>query len=181
MLVGSPRLLDLFADGPAERIPVDANVAGVLDHVGELHRAGRRVVVLVSGDPGLFSLGRSVAARFGRGHCVFVPAVSSVQAAFAAVALDWADAVILSAHGRMPHNSAAELSQRAKIAVLAGTKEAIAWCAELARAVASTHAAALCENLTLPDERVRWIEAKELALADASSVCIVLLISRELR
>ena len=92
-LVGSRRLLDLFADGGRqERTVVEGDVAAALAAI-ETHRAaGRRVAVLVSGDPGLFSLARCVAERFGRANCRFIPGVSSVQLAFARLGLDWSDA-----------------------------------------------------------------------------------------
>ena len=83
------------------------------------------------------------------GSVEVVPAVSSVQVAFARLGLDWADARILSAHGRTPSDHGAmNLAEADKIAILAGTKEAIRWSAGMAAALEASHAAFLGENLT---------------------------------
>ena len=74
--------------------------------------------MLVGGDPGLYSLAQRVVRRFGREQCEVVPAVSSVQVAFSRLGIDWADARILSAHGRTPDATAADLQRIDKIAVL---------------------------------------------------------------
>ena len=73
-----------------------------------------------------------------------------------------------------------ELRQSDKLAILAGTRSALRWAASAARLVASSHAAVLCENLTLDDERLRQVEPGQLDSIDASSLAIVLLIRRSL-
>ncbi len=134
--------------------------------------------MLVSGDPGLHSLAANVIEHFGREQCEVVPAVSSVQVAFARLGLDWADARILSAHGRIPQITADELGQADKIAILAGTAEAIRWSAGMASALEASHAAFLGENLTLDGERFQQVTPEQLGQIDAASLSIVLLIRR---
>ncbi len=124
VLAGSRRLLDLFPDGPADRIAVDADVSGLLDKIADIRAAGRIIAALVSGDPCLFSLAQSVAKRFGREHCELIPAVSSVQVAFARLGLDWAEARILSAHAATPKITEDELRRTDTLAVLLGAKDA---------------------------------------------------------
>ncbi len=134
--------------------------------------------MLVSGDPGLHSLARNVIQYFGRAQCEVVPAVSSVQVAFARLGLDWADARILSAHGRIPDIAADDLARADKIAILAGTTEAIRWSAGMAVALAASHRAFLAENLTLDDERFQPVTPEQLGRIDAASLSIVLLIRK---
>ena len=102
VLAGGKRLMELFPDCHAERILVDADIPAVLEQIAARRAAGRKIAVLVSGDPGLHSLAQNVIRHFGREHCEVVPAVSSVQVAFARLGIDWADARIVSAHGRIP-------------------------------------------------------------------------------
>ncbi len=180
VLFGGERLLGLFPDGQAERIRIGADVAAALDQIATALAAGHRIAVLVSGDPGVYSLARGVVRRFGREHCELVPGISSVQVAFARVGLGWTDARILSAHGRMPDVSAAELGQSDKIAILGGTEAALRWSAGLAAAVEASHAAFLAENLTLDNERVQNVTPAQLAALDAAPLSIVLLIRRTL-
>jgi precorrin-2/cobalt-factor-2 C20-methyltransferase len=176
VLVGSRRLLDLFPDCAAERIAVDADIPLLLERIAALRDAGRRVSVLVSGDPGLYSLAQNVVRRFGREHCEITPAVSSVQVAFARLGLDSTDARILSAHGRTPEIAADQLRRSDKIAILAGGRDALQWSARMAESLDADHVAFLAENLTLDDERFRQISPKQLAAIDAASLSIVLLI-----
>ena len=180
VMVGSKRLVELFPAGTAERIFVDADVSALLDRIAALRTTGRRIAVLVSGDPGLFSLAQKVVGRFGRDHCEVIPAVSSVQVALARLGLDWADARIVSAHGTTPEISESELRRPDKLAILAGTRDALRWAAKAARLIESSHAAVLCENLTLDGERVVPVTPGQLDSIDAASLVIVLLIRRSL-
>ena len=56
------------------------------------------VVILVSGDPGVFSLLPLVKKRFG--NVTVLPGISSLQVLCARTGESWSDAVIISAHGR---------------------------------------------------------------------------------
>ncbi len=128
VLVGAKRLLDLFPASPAERIVVGAEIGEVLDHIAV--RADRqRIAVLVTGDPGLFSLAKPVIERFGRTRCRVIPGVSSVQTAFARIGVDWADARIISIHKEYPVNYA-HLADADKVAVLCGREGATKWIAD---------------------------------------------------
>ena len=151
-----------------------------LEQIAAHHEAGQRVVVLVSGDPGLFSLGRNIVERFGRENCEVIAAVSSVQVAFARLGLDWGDARIVSAHGRRPAIDAQELAGCDKLAVLGGTPDALEWTAWAADVLDASHNAYLCENLTLPGERIRQLGPGELAAAEAGSLWIVILVRRSI-
>lgn len=178
VLLGSWRLLELFADSPARRITLDGDLAAMLEDVAARRAAGKRVAVLVTGDPGLYSFAQQVVRRFGPEQCEVVPAVSSVQVAFARLGLGWADARIVSAHARIPEVTPAGLSPAHKIAILVGVPASVRWAAGVAFALRASHAAFLAENLTLDDERFRPVTAEQLAVIDAASLSIVLLIRR---
>jgi precorrin-6y C5,15-methyltransferase (decarboxylating) CbiE subunit len=177
IVVGSLRLLALFGEAPAVRILVGADISAALDQMAQVE-AGRNIAVLVSGDAGLYSLAQNVLARFGRARCRVIPGISSLQVAFARLGLDWADARIVSVHGRRPAIGAAELCGADKIAILCGGGEGLHFAAEIAASLQESHAAFLCENLTLADERVRQVTAEELDRGDAASLAILLVIRR---
>ncbi|MBM3892349.1 MAG: precorrin-6y C5,15-methyltransferase (decarboxylating) subunit CbiE [Verrucomicrobia bacterium] len=178
VLVGAPRLLQAFAPASAERIVVGADIGKVLREIAA--RIGRKkIAVLVSGDPGLASVATPVIKRFGRASCHVIPGVSSAQAAFARVGVDWLDARIISAHDHAPSVRPAALARSEKIAVLAGNEKTNAWVVSLASRLARTHRIFVCENLTLPDERVRRVKAAELQTMTLPSRTIVLLIKRK--
>jgi cobalt-precorrin-7 (C5)-methyltransferase len=180
ILVGAKRLLELFPECKAERIIVGVDIESVLDKIEVLRQAQGAIAVLVTGDPGLYSLARPVIQRFGRDRCRVIAGVSSVQAACAAVGVDWHDAKILSAHGRYIDIDPESLAGVKKIAILAGGEGALEQIAELVNSLDGTRRVFVCENLTLDDERVREIESSALAGLDAASACIVLLIEENL-
>ena len=125
VLVGAPHLLDLFVHVACERIVVQGSMSASLDQVALLQ--GKKIVFLVSGDTGIYSLAQLVVRRFGRDNCQVLPGISSVQVAFARLALDWSDALLVSAHGRLPLISSDDLKKHPKIAILAGTADAVSW------------------------------------------------------
>ncbi|WP_232662285.1 precorrin-6y C5,15-methyltransferase (decarboxylating) subunit CbiE [Pseudonocardia sp. TRM90224] len=80
--------------------------------------AGRRAVVLASGDPGFFGIVRLLREH---GHePVVLPAVSSVQAMFARLGRSWDDVAVVSAHGRDLRRAVNVCRARAATAVLTG-------------------------------------------------------------
>lgn len=178
VVLGPKRLLRLFPESQSRQAALPAHVEPALQAIAEACESGR-VAVLVSGDPGLFSLAKAVARRFGSGRRQVVPAVSSVQVAFARLGLDWSDARILSAHGRLPNESADQLRRSEKIAVLGGTSDAVHWVAELAQQLAASHALFVCENLTLTDETVRRMRPAELRSAELSSLSLMILVRED--
>jgi cobalt-precorrin-7 (C5)-methyltransferase len=159
VLAGAPRLLACFPGIGAERIPVGADIEQALDRIAACR--GRRIVVLVTGDPGLCSFAQPVIRRFGFAACRVIPGVSAIQAAYAAVGSDWTGARILTAHSRVPDTDPATLVDVPSIAVLAGHEAARPWFAAVARQLGSRWRAYLCQDLTLPGERIRQIRQSE--------------------
>jgi cobalt-precorrin-7 (C5)-methyltransferase len=178
VLVGARRLLDLFPESPAEKIVADADVEKVLREI-EVRRGMKRIAVLVTGDPGLCSLARPVVRRFGREACVVIPGVSSVQVAFARIGIDWLGAKIIDAHGQDPGVAPDALADEGKVAVLAGRKEAFPWISRLAARLGNDYRIYLCEDLTLPGEKVRLIDAEALSVLDPSPRSIVLFVRED--
>jgi precorrin-6y C5,15-methyltransferase (decarboxylating) CbiE subunit len=150
-----------------------------LDRLEAAWRSGLKLAVLVSGDPGLYSLAERLLRRFGRENCRVTPAVSSVQAAFALLGLSWENVRVESAHGRLPPDDV-DLSQWDKLALLGGGREAMRWAASAVERLAGSHAAFLCENLALPGQRVCQVAAEELRQRDTASLAILVLVRREL-
>jgi precorrin-6B C5,15-methyltransferase / cobalt-precorrin-6B C5,C15-methyltransferase len=98
LLCGGQRHLDEVAPHGEERV-----VIGDVDAcVERLRQRGpkEQAVVLATGDPLCFGIGATLVRALGREQVTIVPAVSSVQAAFARAGVPWDDARILSAHGR---------------------------------------------------------------------------------
>ncbi|MDA8240460.1 MAG: precorrin-6y C5,15-methyltransferase (decarboxylating) subunit CbiE [Nitrospiraceae bacterium] len=59
----------------------------------------RPVVLLASGDPLFFGIGRRAVLEFGRENIDILPDLSSIQLAFSRIGIPWDDALLISLHG----------------------------------------------------------------------------------
>lgn len=98
LVIGSGRLLALAADCSAEKMTVEGRVAQAVERVAS--NPGLRAVFLASGDPGFFGIGATLVKKLGADEVEILPAVSSLQAAFAKIGEPWSDARFASLHGR---------------------------------------------------------------------------------
>ncbi len=120
LLVGGRRQLALCGRDGVERWPIGGDLGGLLAHAGAEAAAGRRVVVLASGDPLFFGIGARAVATLGAEQVRTLPAPSSLQLLAAAVGEPWEDAVVASVHGRDLAPHLAPVAGAAKAAVLTG-------------------------------------------------------------
>jgi precorrin-6Y C5,15-methyltransferase (decarboxylating) len=122
-------------------------------------RAGDRVVVLASGDPGFFGIVRRLRAE---GLPVRVlPAVSSVAAAFARAGLPWDGAAVVTAHGRELRPALNACRALPAVAVLT---EPGAGAAELGAGLAGwPRRMVVVERLGGDDERCREVTPEQAA------------------
>jgi precorrin-6y C5,15-methyltransferase (decarboxylating) CbiE subunit len=178
VLVGAKRLLELFPESGAEKIVMAADVEEILKEI-EKQRDTKRIVILVTGDPGISSLARPVLKRFGIAACCVIPGISSIQAAFARVGLDWTDARIIDTHGKDPSVALAQMKGERKIAVLGGGDHTLHWIGRLAALLGGDYSIFFCEDLTLPEERVMQVRTEDLASISLSPRTVALLIRED--
>ena len=125
--------------------------------------AGEAAVVLASGDPLWFGIGRLLLQRFGAERLRFHPAPCSMQLAFARIGRPWQDASWLSLHGRDPAALVPALQQRpAALAVLTDPHQGGAEAVRrglVSSGLAASYSFWLCERLGDPRrERVRCLD-----------------------
>lgn len=101
ILVGGKRALADFSRSGVRVYAIGADIPAVLAFV-EKSLAEDDVVVMVSGDPGYYSLLDALRRSFPLGRIEVVPGISSLQLAFARLSLPWHNARLLSFHGREP-------------------------------------------------------------------------------
>ncbi len=100
ILVGWPRLLSEFGDFEGQRIELSGSIDKTLATVEELKE--QKVVVLASGDPMLFGIGKRISEHFEPEQRQCVPGISSIQMLFSEVGVDMNDLYITSSHGKQP-------------------------------------------------------------------------------
>ncbi|HEY7745998.1 MAG TPA: precorrin-6y C5,15-methyltransferase (decarboxylating) subunit CbiE, partial [Desulfuromonadales bacterium] len=174
LLLGGERQLELFPGFPGEKVTIGSNLGEVVER---LKKNERRAVVLASGDPLFFGIGRYLLRNLPEEELEFVPNVSSVQYAFAKIKEPWDDAVFVSAHGRGLKGAVDRIVANDKAAVLTdeeNTPKAIA--AELIERGRDGYAAWLCENLGTAEERIVATDVKGLLEIEAAPLNVLILI-----
>lgn len=179
VLIGASRLLDLFPDREAERIVMGKDSSLILDEIA-LRKGKSLIVVLVTGDPGLYSLAAAVIKRFGRDSCRVLPGISAMQIAFARLGVSWEDVKIISTHAAKPELSGAELCQYGKIAILGGDREIVRRLASLLNfMMEKDYRIFIGADLTLPEERFYEIEGDNCLPDQPLSTRAIILIVRK--
>lgn len=100
ILVGWPRLLADFPAFQGEKHVLNADIDGLIHWLQT--KTEQQVVVLASGDPLLFGIGKRIAEHLPKQSCEIVSGISSVQYLFSRVQLDMNDLYITSSHGKKP-------------------------------------------------------------------------------
>lgn len=170
ILVGGARQLALFAHGNAQTRLLDSDLDGLIDWLRE--RITERVVVLASGDPLIYGIGKLLAANFSPAELHIIPGISSIQYLCAKAAVDMNDLWITSSHGRVPDFNAIAAHQ--KVAMVTDqiiNPYAIAQ-ALLTRGLNPVFI--IGENLSSADERIHRLRAADVAQSYAMNVVLIL-------
>ncbi|MEO1521992.1 MAG: precorrin-6y C5,15-methyltransferase (decarboxylating) subunit CbiE [Cyanobacteria bacterium J06633_2] len=144
-----------------------------------------QVVILASGDPLFFGIGRLLLQEFSSQNITFHPHVSSVQLAFSRIKEPWQDALILSVHGRSLELLEDAFKKDAdKMAVLTDPHHDPVAIARLLIAMERPHDYTIwvCENLGSSDEIIQSYSAQDLAAlpSDTFSALNVVILIRQL-
>ena len=143
--------------------------------------AGQWAVVLASGDPLWFGIGRLLLQRFGPEALAFEPAPSSMQLAFARIGRPWQDASWISLHGRDSEALAAALQKRpVALAVLTDPHQGGAAAVRTllrASGLEASYTLWLCERLGHPAERVQRLAPQAPLPPDLDPLNLVLLLA----
>ena len=165
LLVGSDRHLSYFQASSAQRL-VLGDLSEAIEEIRDRLAKDDHIVVLVSGDPLFFGLGRLLLENLPAQQLRFHPHPSSIQLAFSRIKVPWQDAEIISAHGRSLDVLASLLQQGSeKIAVLTDGKNTPNAIARLYLSLDSPtrYDFWVCENLGGDQEQINCYSAEALA------------------
>ncbi len=181
VLVGSDRYLSYFPNHPDLRI-VLGNFTQVLREIrNHLVKDDTNccIVILASGDPLFFGLGRLLLEEFPKEQLTFYPNLSAIQLAFNRVKIPWQDARVISAHGRSMEQLIDGIQQGVeKIAVLTdktNTPKAIARLL-LSLDLPYSYEFWVCENLGGRDERIQKLPVDAVLLETFAPLNVVILL-----
>jgi precorrin-6B C5,15-methyltransferase / cobalt-precorrin-6B C5,C15-methyltransferase len=178
VLAGGRRHVDFFPHWPGEKVILGGDVREFVAALRERYLR-KKTVVLASGDPLFYGIGRALLDAIPSADLVFLPQVSCVQLAFARVKETWHDARIVSLHGRSPEALVDAIKARAaKIAVLTDAKNHPAAIAGLLRQLgaAEEYVMWVGENLGGRDERLSRHRVASLGDETFSPLNVVVLL-----
>ena len=121
ILVAGRRALSTFADKTQITFPITGDLNSAINFIREKILIND-IVVMVSGDPGYYSMLDVLRREFPIDIIKVIPSISSIQLAFARLSLSWYSAILLSFHGRRPDNSALKYEDGKIIGMLTDTK-----------------------------------------------------------
>ncbi len=155
VLVGGSRALSDFAGEGQRTMTIRGDIPAVLAFIREA-LSESDVVVMVSGDPGYYSLLDALRRDFDEACLSVIPGISSVQFAFARLALPWHDASLLSFHGRRPSDDELAYAPGRIIGMLTDTKNSSRTIPKLLMEMGwpKDAKAAICARLSYEDERI---------------------------
>ena len=179
VLAGGRRHLDFFRDSRREKIILGSDARAFVEALQQRY-SREKTVVLASGDPLFYGIGRALLELIPRDDLLFLPHLSGVQLAFARVKESWQDAHVVSLHGR-PEGAlvAAIRARELKIAVLTDATNHPAAIAGILRRLGAADAYELwvCENLGGTDERISRHSPADLSEATFSPLNVVILLA----
>lgn len=100
VLVGGKRHLQRFKEHDAEQIAITSPLSNVFEKIEKALDKDKNVVVLATGDPLFFGIGKTLIEHFSAGRVEVAPNVSVLQAAAAKLKIPWNEVAMVSLHGR---------------------------------------------------------------------------------
>jgi len=170
---------------------VPETLAFIKDRIS--HPESQPLVLLASGDPLFFGIGRKLSEEFGKDVLEILPDLSSVQEAFARINESWDDAFLMSLHGgpdpakrrKLPyemHDIPFLLEQHGKIAILT---DKVNNPSEIAKTINSELRTpnsklvmSVCERLGYTDEKITRGTPEEIAVMSFSEPNVVIVMKQ---
>jgi len=179
MLFGGEKLLLLFPGLKCEKIAIKHN----LDEISDLIKSNlgkKRIAVLASGDPSCFGIARFIIGHLGKDAVEIIPAVSSMQLAFARIKENWDNAAIVSVHSRPVEDIIETIRRSKKTGIFTDTKNMPDSIARvlLDRGI-DGYTAYVCQDLGNKSEKIFRTDLKGLTEMRFSYPNILILIKNE--
>ncbi|MGP1470186.1 MAG: precorrin-6y C5,15-methyltransferase (decarboxylating) subunit CbiE [Schwartzia sp. (in: firmicutes)] len=173
-LVGGKRALADFGRADQRQIPITGDIPAVMAALRARVEEGD-AVVMVSGDPGYYSLLDALRREFPPERLSVIPGISSLQFAFSRLSLPWHDADLLSFHGRRPPDEALAYRPGRIIGMLTDTKYhsqtipalllRLGWPPETK--------AAVCARLSYEDEKILRTTLQRAVTEEKETHCVM--------
>ena len=174
ILVGSDRLLRLFTSSSAKKVSISSNMRSVVEGLTDIKE--KKVAVLVSGDPGLFSLLKMIKEHVDGEFIEVIPGISSAQMLFSKTLSSWDDVVFVTLHGREGKTERLlEAARKTKrMAVFNGPEFTADRIAKTLITGGYKGVAIVGQQLSLSDESVKELSLEELGKTSDIRAAVIL-------
>lgn len=174
-LVGGRRSLSQFATANQITCAVTGDLDASLNFIRETLPLCD-VTVMVSGDPGYYSMLDLLRKHFPPSTLEVIPSISAMQLAFAKLAMPWHDATLLSFHGRQPAREALTFTAGKVLGLLTDGVFNSATISALLMDCgwAEDSTVTICERLSYPDENITTTTLVDAAQAPPVKHCILI-------
>lgn len=174
-LVGGRRALNDFAVDGQITCPITRDLDTAIDFIRDKLNLGD-VVVIVSGDPGYYSMLDTLRKNFPPPSIEVLPSISAIQLAFAKLSLPWHGATLLSFHGRQPARAALQFTAGKVLGLLTDAENNSATISRLLIGCgwAGDSRVTICDKLSYPDEKIFTTTLAEAAQSEAVKHCVLI-------
>lgn len=174
-LVGGRRALNQFASPNQITCAITRDLDTPLNFIREKILIAN-VVVMVSGDPGYYSMLDLLRKNFPPESIEVIPSVSAMQLAFAKISLTWHDATLLSFHGRQPARAALKYSAGKILGLLTDAEFNSSTVSKILLECGweKNSSVTICEKLSYPDEKIFTTTLAAAAQAEPVKHCILI-------
>lgn len=169
ILVGGKRHLANFPDFKGETQAIGTDIDGLL--LWMKHRVSQKIVVLASGDPLFYGIGKRILAQFSHDQIQIIPGISSVQYLCSKTGIDMNDIYLTSSHGRMPDFD--WLLAHPKIAMVTDNIIGPRQIADEIIARGQKRRMVIGENLSQDNEKISHVMPEDVAQRYAMNVVVI--------
>ena len=174
-LVGGRRALEKFSAPNQITCAITRDLDAPINFIREKILLGE-VVVMVSGDPGYYSMLDLLRKNFPPEEIEVIPSISAMQLAFAKLALSWHDATLLSFHGRQPAREALQFSAGKILGLLTDAEFNSKTISELLMDCGwnKNSSVTICARLSYSDEKIFTTTLELAAQGEPVKHCILI-------
>ncbi|BAQ63322.1 precorrin-6y C5,15-methyltransferase (decarboxylating) subunit CbiE [Geminocystis sp. NIES-3709] len=181
VLIGGDRHLKYFDNHPAIKVKIN-NLENIIDKIKEYQKQEENIVILASGDPLFFGIGRILVNNFLLKELEFYPHHSCIQLGFNRLKIPWQDAQFISLHGRnidLLIQGFKKSYEKMGILTDETNNPLIIWQLYQQLKAGVKYYFWLCENLGSKEEKITLIEKeKDIKLELISPLNIVILLKK---
>ena len=175
-LVGGRRALKDFSSAEQTTCAITGDLDSALNFIREKISCGE-VVVMVSGDPGYYSMLDLLRKNFPPTQIEVIPSISAMQLAFAKISLPWHAATLASFHGRQPAREVLKFSTGKILGLLTDAEFNSASISKLLIDECGwekNSAVTICARLSYPDEKIFTTTLAEAANSEPVKHCVLI-------